>query len=189
MASGFTKENIFDRILETPHLTLRRIRESDDKDMFDYTSNPIVTKYLSWNPHSDIIQTQKYITSLIAEYNSTDSYAWAIENKKSNKLIGIVRIFEVNYANKRGELSYIINPLFQGKGLIVEALKAVVDISIKEAGLNRIQAKCTPDNYASERVMQKLGMSYEGTLKQFWINKGIFMDAKIYALTANDYMK
>lgn len=176
----------FNKDLQTIRLILRQVRESDDKDMFEYTSSPEITKFLSWEPHNDITQARFYISQLIENYKLADCYAWAIEVKDLNKFIGIVRIFDVSFANKRGELSYILNPAFQGKGLAVEAIKAVLEFCIEQVGLNRIQARCTPDNYPSERVMQKLGMRYEGTLRDYWINKGIFTDAKLFALTAFD---
>jgi [ribosomal protein S5]-alanine N-acetyltransferase len=180
------KNNPFDKDLKTSRLLLRRVRESDSKDMFEYTSNNDITKYLSWYPHSEIAQTEKYIAHLISEYVMKDRFAWAIEFSELNKFIGIVRIFDVSLVNKRGELSYILNPAFQGRGIALEAIKTVIDFCFGEVGLNRIQAKCTPDNLPSERVIQKLGMSYEGTLKEFWLNKGNYTDAKLYALLADN---
>lgn len=180
-------KNPFDKDLQTMRLIMRQVRESDDNDMFEYTCNPDITRYLSWEPHHEIAQARLYISQLIENYKLTDCYAWAIELKEFNKFIGIVRIFNVSFANKRGEISYILNPAFQGKGLAVEAIKAVIEFCIGHVGLNRIQARCTPDNYPSERVIQKLGMQYEGTLKEYWVNKGIFTDAKLYALTAVDF--
>ena len=179
--------NPFDVHLRTTRLLLRRVKESDDKDMFEYTSNHEVTRFLSWNPHADIAQAKEYIAHLILEYDMSDRYAWAIEKCDSRKFIGIVRIFDVSYANKRGELSYILNPDFQGKGLAIEAIKAVIEFCFTKIGLNRIQAKCTSDNVQSERVIQRLGMIYEGMLKEFWINKGSPSDAKLFALLAANY--
>lgn len=186
MAEILLNKNPFEKDLLTSRLLLRQVRAADDKDMFEYTCNPEVTRFLSWEPHHDVAQTQLYISQLLGSYKLTDCYAWAIELKEINKFIGIVRIFNVSSANKRGELSYILNPSFQGNGLVVEAIKEVIDFCIGQVGLNRIQARCTPDNHASERVMQKLGMRYEGTLRDYWINKGVFADAKLYALTATD---
>lgn len=184
----FKSENPFDKNLKTARLLLRRIRESDDNDMFEYTSNYEITRFLSWNPHSEITQTKKYIALLISEYDAKDCYSWAIEISELKKFIGIVRIFDISYANKRGELSYILNPAFQGKGMALEAIKAVIEFCFIEVGLNRIQAKCTPDNSPSERVIQRLGMNYEGTLKEFWINKGKAADAKLYSILATGYL-
>jgi [ribosomal protein S5]-alanine N-acetyltransferase len=187
MVKTVNSQNPFNINLRTKRLNLRRVKESDDRDMFEYTSNPDVSRFLSWDPHIQITQTQEYIARLIEDYNLNNCYAWAIELSEIGKFIGIVRIFDVSFANKRGELSYILNPVFQGKGLIVEAIKVVIEFCFIEVDLNRIQARCTPDNYSSERVIQKVGMAYEGTLREFWVNKGVFADAKIFALTATDY--
>ena len=181
--------NIFDVRLETNRLLLRKLIESDVSDMYEYTSNPQVSRYLSWNPHTDIKQTENYIKSVISEYDFANSYVWALDLKEVHKLIGVVRIFDVCYSNKRGEISYIMNPKFQGKGLMIEAIVTVVDFCFNKLKFNRIQARCTTDNLSSEHVMQKIGMKYEGTLKDYWINKGSPADAKFYALTAKNYFK
>lgn len=181
--------NPFDVELSTARLLLRRVKESDDNDMFEYTSDHGITKFLSWNPHTDITQTKRYIDKVIAQYDQTDCYAWAIELQERRKLIGIVRIFDVSTYNKRGELSFIVNPSFQGQGLALEAISAIFGFCFNKAGLNRIQAKCAPENYSSAKLMQNLGMKYEGTLKQFWIKKETFTDAKIYSIVAEDYRK
>lgn len=180
--------NILDVKLETKRLIMRKLCKDDVEDMFEYTSNQDVTKYLSWEAHTEISQARHYIESVISEYDSLYSYTWAIELKEIKKFIGIVRIFDVSYSNKRGELSYILNPNFQGKGFIMEAITSVIDLCFNKVELNRIQARCTTDNFSSERVMQKLGMKYEGTLKEYWINKGVPTDAKIYALSEKNYL-
>lgn len=182
-------KNPFSKDLQTSRLMMRQVRESDDKDMFEYTSNPEITRFLSWEPHTEITQARLYISHLIENYQLSTCYAWAIELRDIKKLIGIVRIFDVSFTNKRGELSYILNPAFQGKGFAVEAIRAVIEFCIGQVGLNRIQARCTPANFPSERVIQKLGMRYEGTLRDYWINKGIFTDAKLFALIAVDLNK
>jgi [ribosomal protein S5]-alanine N-acetyltransferase len=188
MIEKIANQNIFDRSLMTNRLCLRRLNESDDSDMFEYTRNPEVTRFLSWEPQTEIAQTRQYISKLIAEYNSGNSYAWAVEIADLKKFIGVVRIFDVSFGNKRGELSYVINPVYQGKGFAFEAIKAIIEFCFSEVGLNRIQAKCTVDNLPSERVLQKLGMSYEGTLREYWINKGVLTDAKIYSVTVADFL-
>ena len=180
---------ILDRKLESERLILRKITQADANDMYEYSSKPDVSKYLSWNPHSDISQARDYIDSVIEEYSADKSYCWAIELREIIKFIGIVRIFDVSLSNKRGEISYILNPEFQGKGLMIEAIATVIDFCFNKLKFNRIQARCTKDNLSSERIMQKLGMKYEGTLKDYWINKGVTADAKLYAVTAKNFFK
>ena len=181
--------SVFDLRIETERLILRKLRRSDAEDMYEYTSDPEVTKYLSWETHADIQQTEKYIESVIAQYKNDHSYSWAIELKESKKFIGIVRIFDVSMSNKRGELSYIMNPGFQGRGLMSEAIQAIVELCFKELGLNRLQARCTEENISSEKVMQKIGMSYEGILYEYWINKGVPANAMLYAMIRKNFSK
>ena len=96
-------------------------------------------------------------------------------------------LFDISEANKRAELSYILNPAFQGMGYMAEAIYAVMDYCFNTAGINRLQARCTPDNAGSESIMKRMGMSYEGKLKQYWLIKGAYADAVIYAITAGEF--
>ena len=188
MVDSITILHPFDKVIITERLIMRRLKETDDGDMFEYTSIAEVSKYLSWEPHTDISQATKYIKSIIDQYSVLNSYTWAIELKEIHKFIGIVRAFDISNNNKRLELSYILNPSYQGKGLAMEAIRAVIDFCFKELGLNRIQARCTPDNDASRKLIQRLGMIYEGTLRGFWVNKGIVTDAAIFGITKYDYL-
>lgn len=174
--------NVFDKEITTDRLILRRLHPKDAYDMFEYTSIEEVTRHLSWHPHTDINQAVSYIKTITHEYeNSINCFTWGIVIKSEEKLIGSIRAFDASFHNKRIELSYILNPVFQGRGYITEALLSVIDFC-KKSGFNRIQAKCTLKNLASEKVMLKLGMQYEGTMKGYWINKGIIRDAKSFAL-------
>lgn len=178
-------KNPFDVKLETNRVILRKLSVSDAKDMFEYTSNKACSEHLSWKPHVKIDQTENYIKGVIKGYNNSNEFSWAIEEKVQHKFIGVVRIFDVSFYNKRGELSYILNPAFQGKGLMLESIRCVLDYCFKDVGLNRIQARCTPENTASEKIMKSLGMIFEGRLRDYWINKGVFKDALLYAISIN----
>jgi ribosomal-protein-alanine N-acetyltransferase len=181
--------NLFDEIIITPRLTLRKIAISDVVDMFDYTKNNIVSEHLSWGPHKCISETQIYISKIISEYNIyINCFTWGIILNSEDRLIGTVRIFDISFPNRRLEISYIMNPNYQGMGYITEAIQFVFALC-KSKNINRIQARCTSDNYSSEKVMLKLGMSYEGLLIGFWVNKSSIRDAKMYALVFENEIK
>lgn len=174
-----------DIVIETSRLFLRKLNLNDAVDMFDYTSNDTVTEFLSWNAHTSIDQTKSFIEKTIDIDKSNKSFTWGIIDKSNNKLIGVARVFDVSFYNRRLELSYILNPKFQGKGYMLEALKALIDCMIKEYDINRIQARCTTNNISSKIIMEKLGMKFEGKLKDYWILKEVVCDALLYALTSN----
>ena len=181
-------DNIFDTGLETERLILRKLRIADDIDMFEYTSNNQITKYLEWEPHTSISQTQDFIGSALNAYNQiNNAFLWGIEEKKDKKLIGVVRVFDFSKKNSRAEISYILNPFYQGKGYMVESIKTVLKFCFHELKINRIQAKCTSDNIASEWIMKKTGMKNEGLLKEFFRINGEKKDALIYSILVSEF--
>lgn len=171
-------------LLFTERLKLRQLSVSDAQDMFEYTSKDVSTKYLSWNTHTNIEQTVSFLKEVESKYgNVHNEFSWAIELMGNSKMIGVVKLFEISSASKRAEVSYILNSDFQGKGYINEAIAAVLDFCFNEMELIRVQARCSTDNLASEKVMQKAGMTFEGILKKYWILKDEVKDVALYAIT------
>lgn len=182
------KKNIFDHEIETSRLLLRRLKISDVNDMYEYTSNPIVCKYLDWDPHTSIVQTKKFLDQEINKYDvAIKENIWGIEFKTDCKLIGVVRVYDYSVKDKRIEVSAILNPAYQGKGIMMEAFRAIMDFCFNTLNLNRIQVRYVPSNIASEKLCKNLGMSYEGLMKKYYSIKGIFEDAVLYAVTEETY--
>lgn len=179
--------NLFDRQLESERLILRKLSIKDADDMFEYTKDSEVTKFLSWDAHRNINQTMDFINNTLKEYEGIKSYPYAIELKSVHKFIGVIRAYDIDNHNKRCEISYILNPEFQGNGYMVEAINLFITHCFNQIGFFRIQAKCMITNNNSEKLMQRLGMEYEGVLKNYWVYKGTVQDAKLYAIT--NYIK
>ena len=76
---------------------------------------------------------------------------------------------------------------YWGRGLMPEALRAMIAFGFERMGLNRIEARCIAENAASARVMEKVGMTYEGTLRQREFIKGAYRDMKLYAILKSEY--
>ena len=98
-------------------------------------------------------------------------------------MIGILRAYDIDFGNKHCEISYILNPSFQNKGYMVEAINSFISYCFDEIGLIRVQAKCMLENESSEKLLKRVGMELEGVLKQNWIYKGKILDSKIFAIT------
>lgn len=182
--------NVFDKKIELSRLLLRRLRMEDIDDMFEYTSNSNVTTYLSWEPHKDKSQVKQFIKEAIDKYESTDTeYTYAIELISENKLIGAIRVINISYYNKRGEFTVILNPAYQGKGYMNEVFTGLLTYCFNEAEFNRIQGLIAVENIPSQELFKKSGFKLEGTLKDYWILKGEFTDAQLFAITAEDFIK
>ncbi|MBN1414284.1 MAG: GNAT family N-acetyltransferase [Bacteroidales bacterium] len=182
--------NIFSTDMESDRLHLRNLSQADVKDMFEYSSNPEVTKYLEWDAHKDIKQTKHFIERSISENkNSDNSFVWGIELKEHAKLIGVLRIYDYSPKNRRAEISYILNPAYSGKGYMSEAILLLFEFCFTKCNLNRIQAKCSVFNTGSEKVMQRTGMLYEGLMKEYTCIHEKFHNELLYAITSDGYFK
>ena len=87
------------------------------------------------------------------------------------------------------EVGYILSKDYWGQGLMTEALEAVLNYLLQDAGFNRVTARFVTANPASGRVMSKAGMSYEGTFRQAVFHKGQVKDFSVYGILTSDLEK
>jgi ribosomal-protein-alanine N-acetyltransferase len=171
--------------LETNRLILCRFKPDDAEDMFfNWLSDGEVAKYLSWVPHETVEVTRQILSEWIKAYEKLDTYNWCIIPKEYGKAIGHISIVELSDKNQRCSIGYCMGKAFWNKGFMTEAFNVVMKFLFYEVGINRVQAKHDTDNPASGRVMEKVGMKYEGTLHQYRKRKdGTFGNSNFYALT------
>ena len=170
--------------IETNRLILRKFKLSDSKCIFsNYANDDEVTKYLTWNTYKSEGDAIAYLTNFVLpDYENEYTYRWAVVLKQTNEVIGCIDVVDKNLKTKCAELGYVLGRAYWNKGLMTEAGKPVIDYLFSE-GFERIQALHHVENVASGKVMQKLGMSYEGTLRKFAKNnKGELVDTAIYSV-------
>ena len=175
--------------IETPRLILRRAVASDAEPMFrNWASDAEVTKYLTWPPHQNIDITQTVVNSWVAEYEKADYYHWMIVLKEINEPIGSLLATTVGRAES-AHIGYCIGKAWWHKGLVAEALQAVIAFLFREVGYHRIEAMHDPNNPNSGAVMRKCGMQYEGTSRASDRNNQGICDAAHYAILRTDLTK
>lgn len=176
-------------ILETNRLILRKFVIEDSAAMYhNWASEDQVTKFLTWPTHSDIEVTRAVLTSWIAEYNKADFYNWAIELKEIGEVIGNIAVVRIKENTECAELGYCMGTNWWGSGIMPEAGKAVIRYLFEEVGFNRIAAAHDKNNPKSGRVMQKIGMTYEGILRKAgFCNQGV-VDVVWYSILRDEYI-
>ena len=85
------------------------------------------------------------------------------------------------------QIGYCLGRKFWGRGIMTEALGAVIDFAFNVLGAQRVEARHDVNNPASGAVMRKCGMQLEGRLRQKLCNKGRYADVDIYAILKSDY--
>ncbi len=108
---------------------------------------------------------------------------------EKNTVLGTVGCFWTDKKAKGMELAYAISEEYWGKGFAVESANAMIRYCFNELGVERLQARCKKENKASSRVMQKLGMKYEGTLRSAVFHRGRFWDMEYYAILRSEFSR
>lgn len=147
------------RLILTERLLLRPLALTDLETVHRYASDLKITRYMMNLPNDTIEESQKFIDDAIFEWQkkTPDFYEYAVI--LDDFQIGGVCLY-LTHDRKQGELGWILNPDYQGKGYAVEAAKAVIELA-RHLELEAVFARCDSRNKASEKVMQRLGMSME----------------------------
>ena len=160
--------------LHTERLVLRPMSVSDYEDMYDYAKSGELTKYLLWSPHPSSEYTKKYLKFVEKRYRMGDFYDWAIEEKSSGRMIGSCGFTTIDIEHRKGEIGYVINPTFHRCGYAVEAAQAIIEFGFYDLDLNRIECRIMKENEPSFKVAKKLGMTFEGYMRDALYVKGSY---------------
>ena len=152
------------QMLQTDRLILRRFVESDAEAMFQ-----------NWASSAENLA---YVTNY---------YKWAICLKENpEQVIGDISIVEMNEKDSSCEIGYILGKNYWGRGMMTEALKAVLDFCFTQAGFQKVRARYASLNPASGRVMEKAGMSYLKTIANGVERKDYVADLIYYQISRED---
>jgi RimJ/RimL family protein N-acetyltransferase len=174
--------------LETPRLVLRRPTVEDVELAFEsYASDPEITRYLTWTAHTSAAQTRDYFQQAIDAWDLRMGHRmWLIERKEDGVLMGTIGCTVYFH---RVEIGFALGSRFWGEGYMPEALARVCDAAFADGRIARVQALCDAENTASSRVMEKVGMQYEGRLRRYGHHPNrsdLPRDCVMYALVRAD---
>lgn len=159
------------RTIETDRLLLRRFKKSDDDNMIKYWISDEKIQSLYGEPvYSTKEEVNELLSKFILSYERSNYYRWAITLKDTDECIGQIAYFLVDEKNHFAEIEYCIGSGFQCKGLMTEAVKAVVKYGFDEINLHKVQISHKSINIPSKRVIEKCGFTYEGTLRDYFYN-------------------
>lgn len=174
-------------VLETERLRLRKLTMHDAQDIFDYSRDPLVAKHVLWDAHRTIGESRAYLRYMLRKYRACEPASWGIELKETKKIIGTIGFMWIQQDNAVAEVGYSLARAQWNRGIMSEALCAVIHYGFHSLRLNRIEAIHELDNPASGAVMRKCGMRYEGTLREKLFNKGRFVDVDLYAILRRNH--
>ena len=185
----YTDSYTYMPVLETPRLILRKLTMRDAADIYRYSRSRDVARYVLWEAHHSIGDSRAYLRYMLRRYRNREPASWGIEYRETGEVIGTIGFMWIQRDNSAAEVGYSLSKDYWNRGLMTEALSAVIAHGFGPMNLNRIEAQHETGNPASGAVMRKCGMTHEGTLRQRLYNKGKYVDVELYAILKQDHKK
>ena len=147
-------------VIETERLILRSFKQSDLQDFYEYASVPGVGEMAGWRHHESIEKTQEILDMFIKEDKT-----FAIVFKKNKKVIGSLGVEKYGLENKLTEferyygreIGYVLSKDYWGKGIMPEAVRAIIDYLFNDLNLDFLLCGYYDFNNQSKRVQEKCG--------------------------------
>lgn len=175
-------------ILKTERLILREFNESDWEATLAYQSDPEYLRFYPWTQRTEL-DVRAFIRMFIdwSRENPRKKHQVAIVLRESGELIGNGGIRKQTADATIAELGYELDRRYWGQGYATEAARALVDYGFRELKLHRIWAHCIAENTASAHVLEKIGMNYEGCLRESEWMKQRWWNILLYAALASEW--
>jgi ribosomal-protein-alanine N-acetyltransferase len=175
--------------LETQRLLLRKMSLDDANDLFEYASDPEVSRHTTWEAHQTIEDSHAFLGSVVELYKRHQVASWGVVHKQDAKFIGTCGFVEWLPHHARAEIAYALSRSYWGQGYMTEAVRRVVDFGFRVMALHRIEARCEVENIGSARVMEKTGMIFEGVLRGHMFAKGRHRDLELYSILRDEWAR
>lgn len=179
---------MFERKFLTHRLMIREYHLSDVNEYMRVTSQPQIYVTTAGIPKN---YTRSYarasIKYMIKNRKEFSALEYGIFLKASGQYIGNVGLINIHTLYNRADISYYIDHSFWGMGLATEAAREMLKLGFEEYGFNRIGGICMTCNPASRKVMEKIGMKYEGCDRQAMLKDGIYYDLDRLSILAEEY--
>lgn len=172
-------------VLQTERLQLREFIADDIENVFNGLSHPIVIKYygVSYESLESAKAQMKFFSDL---RDKGTGIWWAVCNSGNTVFYGACGLNNLSKEHKKAEIGFWLLPEFWGQGIIAEAASLICEYGFTQLGLHRIEAIVETENGNSKKVLEKLGFSHEGTMKECEIKNGKFISLDMFALLKSE---
>ncbi len=173
--------------LESPRLVLRRFRSQDLRTAIEHEQDPRIMRYV--REIQPIEATRTKVAGFLEPWRGGDGewLAIVIARRDDYRMLGMLALRITLIANQTVEIGYRLHPDHQRQGITFEACHRLLTWMFRSIRVRKVIAHCVPENVASWRLMEKLGMQREGILRQHSTLHGAWIDEYLYGLLAHEW--
>lgn len=174
-------------IIETPRLLIRLDTAVDYIRFVKEYDDATLKQYFGWDD-TLLAAGKEKVNGGLHTYRTSVMFAHFIE-KSTGTIIGDFAFHNWFPMHNRAEIGYgMRNDTFKNKGFMKEAIKPLIDYGFEQMSLNRMEAFVSPNNIASQKIVQSVGFKQEGFLKEHFCYNDIIDDSIVYGLLRKDYL-
>ena len=174
-------------VLTTERLVLRAIAARDVDAVFELESDPVAMRYWSRPPMRERAEAEASVARSLTFFPERVGLKWVLARREDDRMLGHASLFDFVEPSDRAEIGYGLARAHWGRGLMHEALVAVVDHAFGPLGLRRLEADTDPRNAASNRALERLGFTREGVLRERWKVGDEISDTFLFGLLAREW--
>ena len=174
-------------VIESNRLLIRLVEETDLADLLAINGDDEVTRYLPYATWQSLSDGQAWFKRMAALNATGTGLQFVAVEKSTGRVVATCLLFRYDEQSARAELGYVLGRAHWGRGFMHEALSALITYAFDFYALRRLEAEVDPANDPSNRLLQKLGFTREGLLRQRWFDKGSVHDTNIYGLLREEW--
>ena len=174
--------------LSTERLILRDFVEDDWHAVHEYGSDEEVARFMDWGPNSEE-ETRVFVQQALESQRELPrkTYDLAATLGDTGRLIGGGRIAISDNENRQAEIGYVFGRSLWGRGYATETALSLLAFGFQDLDMHRIFATCDPENIASARVLEKIGMRREGHLREHRWYKQKWQSSYLYSILSREW--
>lgn len=169
-------------ILETERLILRKSILTDAPELYVLRTSDKTMEFIDKERIASVQVAQEMIKNMDLQIQNNTAITWGITLPGFAPIIGSIGFWRIVKEHHRAEIGYMLHPDHWKKGLISEAIKAVLNYGFEHMKLHSIEANINPKNLASRRVLEKHGFQQEGFFKENFYFNGKYLDTATFSL-------
>lgn len=167
--------------LKTPRLTLRPLAKRDADALFTMMGDDETMRFWDYPAFKDRETVADILEAQLDDVDEGKALYWAVAFTPDGDAIGSCDLSEIDRHHGRAEVGFLFNRAFWGNGYAFETMSAVLAHAFEDLALHRLWARFHTGNLASQRLLERLGFSREGTLRGHVVRDGTRRDCEIYA--------
>jgi [ribosomal protein S5]-alanine N-acetyltransferase len=170
-----------------PQLCLRAMRAEDWEGIHSFAGLAEVYRYQAWEPNT-AEETRRYVAAAAAAYDDPDQsrfYRSAIS--PDGVIVGLAQINIHSTQWRCAEIGYTVHPDHWGRGYGTRIAVEAIDFAFTELGMHRVEATCDPRNLASIKILRRVGMTHEGTMRHTMELRDGWRDSHLFSVLQHEW--